>query len=185
MIRHDQSRSRTTLLTTIRRKQLLLSGKEKQMHSQTASAAQLWSGVEKNADDEHEHILDNITQKISDNQEKTQKFLQSWVASTNSISRNQPSTSWTTSTTESLDEDKLLTSLKIFKKISNNPREHSTIASHFCDQLRLNPRKTVLPLPNRTAYTYLSNPSKKWIHSVASELHFWKTANRWPFCRHT
>ena len=43
------------------------------MHSQTASAAQLWSGVEKNADDEHEHKLDNITQKISDNQGKIQQ----------------------------------------------------------------------------------------------------------------
>ena len=33
------------------------------MHFQTASAAQLWSGAEENADEEHEHKLDNTTQK--------------------------------------------------------------------------------------------------------------------------
>jgi hypothetical protein len=83
-----------------------------------------------------------------------------WVTPPTSISRNHLSTNWTTS---SILERKLDLQMQTnFWLPGRNPdnlqqSKEQTIASHFCDQLSLNPKKTALSLPNRTAYAGLAN----------------------------
>ena len=65
------------------------------------------------------------------------------------------------------------------------PKEYSNYRKSLLRSTQPKCKENVLSLPIRTAYTYLSYLSKKWIHSAASELLLQKTAQPDTSFQHT